>query len=99
MIDFYYAKFRELEAVSSAPATIDKKAEITKDELHQNEGAQSAIDASVINVLQRELDFANKCLGTNMRVVSKMQNDKTEEKGEKDNDTGNESNEDVQGLH
>lgn len=99
LIDFYYAKFRELEAVSSAPATIDKKAEITTDELHQNEGAQSAVDASVINVLQRELDFANKCLGTNMRVVSKMQEEKKEEKkeekGENENDAGSENNEDV----
>ena len=97
LIDFYYAKFRELEAVSSAPATIDKKAEITTDELHQNEGAQNAIDASVVNVLQRELDFANECFGTNMRVVSKMKEEK-EEKGEEDNDVRSESNEDLQGV-
>mgnify|MGYP004527750631 FL=1 len=72
LIDFYFSKFRELEAISSAPATIDKKAQISKDELHQNEGAQNAINASVANVLQRELDFCNEVLGTNMRVVSKM---------------------------
>lgn len=89
LIDFYYAKFRELEAISSAPATIDKKAEITKDELHQNEGAQYAISSSVTNVLQRELDFANECLGTNMRVVSKMK------KEEDKNVSGSESDEDV----
>lgn len=79
LIDFYYAKFRELESISSAPATIDKKAEITIPELNQNQGAQQAIADSVANVLQRELDFANKCLGTNMSVVSKMEEQKQEE--------------------
>lgn len=94
LIDFYYAKFRELEAISSAPATIDKKAEITKDELHQNEGAQDAISDSVANVLQRELDFANECLGTNMRVISKMK-----KKEEECDAVRSESNEDIQRVY
>ncbi len=79
LIDFYYAKFRELEAISAAPATIDKKAEITIPELNQNSGAQSAINNSIVNVLQRELDFCNEKLGTNMRVVNKIKEEKEEE--------------------
>ena len=92
LIDFYYAKFRELEAISAAPATIDKKAEITIPELNQNSGAQSAIANSVRNVLQRELDFCNEKLGTNMRVVDKIEQKK---KGEQNNDFRSERNEDL----
>lgn len=97
LIDFYYAKFREMESISSAPATIDKKAEVTIPELNQNEGAQKAIANAVSNVLQRELDFANKCLGTNMRVVSNVEEQKQEEdkmveeiRKENEDDTGSE---------
>ena len=97
LIDFYYAKFRELESISSAPATIDKKAEITVPELNQNAGAQQAIANAVSNVLQRELDFANKCLGTNMRVVSNVEEQNKAEykmvgeiRKENEDDTGSE---------
>lgn len=94
LIDFYYAKFRELEAISAAPATIDKKAEITIPELNQNSGAQSAINNSIVNVLQRELDFCNEKLGTNMRVVNKIKEEKEEEMEGKE-DVRSESDEDV----
>lgn len=86
LIDYYYAKFRELEAVSATPATIDKKAEITIPELNQNAGAQDAILRTVENVLQEELDFANECLGTNMRFVSNIKEaqDELEDNSEQD---------------
>lgn len=71
LIDFYYSKFRELEAVSAAPATIDKKAQISVPELNQNAGADEAIHNGISCVLERELKFANEMLGTNMRFVSK----------------------------
>lgn len=97
LIDFYYAKFREMESISSAPATIDKKAEVTIPELNQNAGAQQAIASAVSNVLQRELDFANKCFGTNMRVVSNVEEQKQEAdkmvdeiRKENEDDTGSE---------
>lgn len=97
LIDFYYAKFREMESISSAPATIDKKAEVTIPELNQNAGAQQAIASAVSNVLQRELDFANKCLGTNMKVVSNVEEQKQEAdkmvddvRKENEDDTGSE---------
>lgn len=98
LIDFYYAKFRELEAISAAPATIDKKAEITIPELNQNSGAQAAINNSIVNVLQRELDFCNEKLGTNMRVVNKVKEEKEEQEAEREaenDDIRSESNEDV----
>lgn len=97
LIDFYYAKFREMESISSAPATIDKKAEVTIPELNQNAGAQQAIASAVSNVLQRELDFANKCLGTNMSIVSNVEEQKQEAdkmveeiRKENEDDTGSE---------
>lgn len=95
LIDFYYAKFRELEAISAAPATIDKKAEITIPELNQNSAAQAAINNSIVNVLQRDLDFCNEKLGTNMRVVNKVKEEKEEQEAEREaenNDFRSESN-------
>lgn len=80
LIDFYFAKFRELEAISASPATIDKKAEITIPELNQNAGAQDATINTVKNVLEPELDFANKCLGTNMKFVSNIKEYEDKEK-------------------
>lgn len=82
LIDYYYAKFRELEAISSAPATIDKKAEITVPELNQNAGAQKAILDSVKNILVEELEFANQCLGTNMKFVSNIEEHEEEKQAE-----------------
>lgn len=79
LIDFYFAKFRELEAVDSAPATIDKKAEITIPELNQNNGAQQATRDTVATVIQEGLDFANEKLGTNMKFVSKSQKHEEEQ--------------------
>lgn len=88
LIDFYYSKFRELETISSAPATIDKKAEITIPELNQNEGAEDAIRRTVQNVLEEELDFANKCLGTSMRFVSNTAEDKEANNDFRDEEKG-----------
>lgn len=92
LIDFYYSKFRELESISSSPATIDKKAQISVPELNQNVGAEKAINESIRSVLQRELDFCNEKLGTNMRVVSKMA-----ERSD-NNDPGSEQHEDNEGV-
>ena len=94
LIDFYFAKFRELEAISSSPATIDKKAEITIPELNQNAGAQDATINTIKNILEPELDFANKCLGTNMKFVSRIKQYEEEQENkmesEVDNNVGSE---------
>ena len=94
LIDFYFAKFRELEAISSSPATIDKKAEITIPELNQNAGAQDATINTVKNTLEQELKFANKCLGTNMKFVSRIKQYEEEQenkmKSEVDDNVGSE---------
>lgn len=93
LIDFYYSKFRELEAVSSAPATIDKKAQVSVPELAQNDGAEAAINQSLSNVLERELKFANEMLGTNMRFVSQTERERSGE-----DVSGSERNTDVSGV-
>ena len=96
LIDFYYSKFREAEAISAAPATIDKKAEITIPELNQNQGAQEVIRLTVQNILQEELDFANECLGTDMRFVSNTEADMNTFGKEEEDVSGSEEHENVQ---
>lgn len=98
LIDFYYSKFRELEALSAAPATIDKKAQISVPELNQNAGAEEAIADSISCVLERELKFANEVLGTNMRFVSKNKVENNRKDGGND-DAKSGSNEDVQRVY
>lgn len=71
-ISQYYAWFRELEAISAMGATIDKKAEITTDELYQNSGLVDIVNGTVENVIQEQLEYTNAFLGTNMKFVSRV---------------------------
>lgn len=97
LIDFYFSKFRELESVSAAPATIDKKAEITIPELNQNQGAEAITRLAVQNILTPELDFANECLGTHMTFQSNTEQQEMQpfEKGDEENDFGDKSEKNV----
>ena len=88
LIDFYFSKFRELCSVSAAPATIDKKAEITIPELNQNSGAQDIQRLTVANVLQEGFDFVNEVLGTNIRFKSNTEEKVEKEEKENDNIPG-----------
>ena len=88
LIDFYFSKFRELCSVSAAPATIDKKAEITIPELNQNSGAQDIQRFTVANVLQEGFDFVNDVLATNIRFKSNTEEKLEKEEKENDNISG-----------
>lgn len=88
LIDYYEQKFWELCSISAAPATIDKKAQITTDELHQNAGISEMMRATVRNVMQHDLNFANVCFQQNFKYKSNTEQevslptDREEEKGE-----------------
>lgn len=86
LIDYYEQKFWELCSISSAPATIDKKAQITRDELHQNAGISDIMRKTVQNIMQKDLDFANYIWDQNFQYVSDTEQEMNMTEGEESDD-------------
>ena len=67
--EWYLNRFLTLCGVQAANTT-DKKAQVSVDELHSNEGEQTANGDSALDYLNSQLEIANKAFGLNMRAVS-----------------------------
>lgn len=91
LIEWYYNQFRQLEGMR-APSTVDKKAQVSVPELNRDESITASKDDNVVDYLQKQLDFVNEKLGTNITVESNL-NKEDEENGITDN-----SDEDVQRM-
>lgn len=70
LIEWYYNQFRQLEGMN-APSTVDKKAQVSVPELNRDENVSDAKTETVTEYIQKQLDFANEKLGTNMRIKAK----------------------------
>lgn len=91
LVEWYYNQFRQLEGMR-APSTVDKKAQVSVPELNRDESITASKDDNVVSYLQKQLDFVNEKLGTNITVESNL-NKEDEEDGITDN-----SDEDVQRM-
>ena len=90
LVEWYYSQFRQLEGVKS-PSTVDKKAQISIDELNRDEDVSEIKEMTVVDYLQSQLDFVNEKLGTNITVKSNIEREESED------DTDN-SNEEIQRM-
>lgn len=72
LIEWYQNQLWSILGIK-APNVVDKKAEITTDELYASTNIQDVNDGILLNTIQEGLDFVNKKLGTNMRAVSRNQ--------------------------
>lgn len=69
LVEWYYNQFRQLEGIK-APSTVDKKAQVSVPELNRDEDVTTTKQETVTEYLQKQLDFVNEKLGTNIRVIS-----------------------------
>ena len=69
LVEWYYNQFRQLEGIK-APSTVDKKAQVSVPELNRDEDVTDTKKETVTDYLQKQLDFVNEKLGTNISVVS-----------------------------
>ena len=69
LVEWYYNQFRQLEGIK-APSTVDKKAQVSVPELNRDEDVTNTKQETVTEYLQKQLDFVNEKLGTNISVKS-----------------------------
>lgn len=67
LIEWYYNDFDELCGKNSN-SNPDKKERLLVDEVNANNESTKASYNELIEFMQEELDFVNKCLGTNMQI-------------------------------
>lgn len=72
LIEWYQNQLWSILGIK-APNVVDKKAEITTDELYASTNIQDVNDGILLNTIQEGLDFVNEKLGTNMKVISRNQ--------------------------
>lgn len=90
LIEWYYAQFRKLEGYSQN-TNIDKKAQISIDELNRDSDISDSKAENVVDYIQSQLDFVNEKLGTNITIKSRIE--------EEDEDvSADNSNEDIQSV-
>ncbi len=84
-IEWYMNQFLQLCGVKTAN-TVDKKAQVTNDELHANDSVSSVNTDNTLDYLNSQLENANKAFGLNMRAVPANQELTTQSQDSEDND-------------
>lgn len=92
LLDWYEQKFREKCAITSN-TQVDKKGEnLISDEINMNEEYISMRDDTILEYLQKQFDFVNECLGTNISVeVANPQSRKGDNYEPNNNDNRNDA--------
>lgn len=91
LLDWYEQKYREKCAITSN-TQVDKKGEnLISDEINMNEDYIAMRDETILDYIQSQLDWANECLGTNMKVEV----DKKPQEGAKDESDNNDNRDDA----
>lgn len=88
LIEWYFHQFRQKEGLKS-PSTVDKKAQINNDELHQDDEISEFKQNTTSTYLQEQLGFANEKMGMNLELVEAVEEDDTEGEENADNDERN----------
>lgn len=91
LLDWYEQKYREKCAITSN-TQVDKKGEnLISDEINMNEDYIAMRDETILDYIQSQLDWANECLGTNMKVEV----DKKPQEGAEDESDNNDDRDDA----
>lgn len=91
-IEWYMNQFLQLCGVQTAN-TVDKKAQVTNDELHANDGVSKSKTDDTLDYLNEQLEIVNKAFGLSMKAVPAHQEEQVNDSDDNDFEEGDGDNE------
>lgn len=85
LVEWYQNQYNQLCSIKSSSAPVDKKAQVSVEELHNNDGVVEAHEDSTLDYLNSQLDIANNAFGLNMKAVPVHQENNAQLQDDTDN--------------
>ena len=85
LIEWYMNQYAQLCSIKTSSAPVDKKAQVTTEELHNNDGVAESHQDSTLDYLNSQLEMANRAFGLNMKAVPVHQENDAQLQDDSDN--------------